>query len=102
MYYGSNDEDKEDRPYRKYYSSIAPMEVIYDVNANTYEFYTYLGGDQYSAPVVYKDPGSLPYGNPEGFFLYLHRDYLGSILAITDEDAEILEERHFTAWGEIA
>jgi len=32
---------------------------------------------------------------------FLHRDYLGSILAITDADKNILEQRHFGAWGEL-
>src|SRR5690606_29770330 len=33
--------------------------------------------------------------------LYLHRDYLGSILMITDKESNILEKRHFDAWGNI-
>ncbi len=36
-----------------------------------------------------------------GGLLYLHRDYQGSILAITDENATILEKRQFDAWGTI-
>ncbi|HLV70507.1 MAG TPA: RHS repeat-associated core domain-containing protein, partial [Xanthomarina sp.] len=96
MYYGSNDVDKENRPYRKYYSSIAPMEIKYDVVNGVYEFFTYLGGDQYTAPVVYKQEGTAA-----GAMLYLHRDYLGSILAITDQDKNVLEKRHFSAWGSL-
>ncbi|MEL6977031.1 MAG: RHS repeat-associated core domain-containing protein, partial [Bacteroidota bacterium] len=30
---------------------------------------------------------------------YLHRDYLGSFLAITDADGDVIEERQFGAWG---
>jgi len=96
MYYGSNDIDKENRPYRKYYSSIAPMEIKQDVANGIYEFFTYLGGDQYTAPVVYKQEGT-----DAGAMLYLHRDYLGSILAITDQDKNVLEKRHFSAWGSL-
>ena len=29
----------------------------------------------------------------------LHKDYLGSVLAISDEEANILEQRSFDAWG---
>jgi hypothetical protein len=31
-------------------------------------------------------------------FVFLHKDYLGSILAITDEAGNKLEQRHFDAW----
>ena len=29
----------------------------------------------------------------------MHKDYLGSVLAITDEAGKIVEQRHFDAWG---
>jgi len=32
---------------------------------------------------------------------YLHRDYLGSILAISDSSGAVVEERQFGAWGEV-
>jgi RHS repeat-associated protein len=35
----------------------------------------------------------------EAKFVFLHKDYLGSILAITDEDGNRLEQRHYDAWG---
>ncbi|RAV28253.1 hypothetical protein [Sinomicrobium soli] len=31
-------------------------------------------------------------------YYYLHRDYLGSILAITTPAGDIKEQRHFDAW----
>jgi hypothetical protein len=34
-------------------------------------------------------------------FVFLHKDYLGSILAITDEAGNKLEQRHFDAWGNL-
>ena len=34
-------------------------------------------------------------------YLYLHRDYQGSILAITDANAAVLEKRLFDAWGSL-
>ena len=34
-------------------------------------------------------------------YKFLHKDYLGSILAITDEDGNIKEQRHFDAWGNL-
>ena len=49
------------------------------------------GGDGYTAPVAKI--------NDE--IHYLHRDYLGSILAISDSSGRVLEERQFGAWGEV-
>ncbi|MFK8308351.1 polymorphic toxin type 23 domain-containing protein, partial [Capnocytophaga cynodegmi] len=34
-------------------------------------------------------------------YLYLHRDYLGSITLITDDNGNAVEKRHFNAWGQI-
>jgi RHS repeat-associated protein len=34
-------------------------------------------------------------------YLYLHRDYQGCILAITDANAVVLEKRQFDAWGSL-
>ena len=34
-------------------------------------------------------------------YLYLHRDYLGSITLITDNTGNAIERRHFDAWGNI-
>ncbi|RVU89880.1 hypothetical protein EH230_14050 [Flavobacterium columnare] len=31
----------------------------------------------------------------------MHKDYLGTILAITDEKGKLVEERHFDAWGNL-
>lgn len=34
-------------------------------------------------------------------YLYLHRDYLGSIVAITNQEGNVVEKRLFDAWGNI-
>jgi len=41
----------------------------------------YIGGDSYSSSVIYHSEQGSATTNQ---YLYLHRDYLGSILAITD------------------
>jgi len=92
MYYGSFD-DKNHRPYRKFYAADDTMEIKRNVANNTVEFITYIGGDAYTAPLVLKSDGITPE------YLYLHRDYQGSILAITDADGKVLEKRLFDAWG---
>jgi len=39
-------------------------------------------------------------GETNGYH-YLHRDYLGSILAITNSSATVLEHHQFGAWGSV-
>src|SRR5690606_15044857 len=61
---------------------------------------TYIGGDAYTAPIVYRSSPSSGGGQGEDY-LYLHRDYLGSILAITNQSKQVLEKYHFGAWGDL-
>jgi len=94
-YYGGLQEDKAERQYHKQYSSIMPVEIIEDKDGNA-KIVTYLIGDGYTAPVAH----IIEEGNaPKDDFYYLHRDYLGSILAITDSNAALIEQRQFGAWG---
>ncbi|WP_343587645.1 FG-GAP-like repeat-containing protein [Flavobacterium sp.] len=97
MYYGGFQTDKLARPLRKYYSNDGSMEVKENRSTNTFEFITYVGGDGYSAPVAVKSDGT---GTAQNY-LYLHRDYQGSIIAVTDANANIVEKRLFDAWGSI-
>ena len=53
----------------------------------------YLGGDAYSALAILISDGET------SKLYYLHRDYLGSIVMLTDENANIAERRHFDPWG---
>lgn len=96
MYYGSIDDDKMIRPYRKYYSSDGSMEITYDINTNQSNFVTYVGGDAYSAPLFIKSDGTTQE------YLYLHRDYQGTIVAITNGLAQVVEKRLFDVWGDIS
>lgn len=94
MYYGGL-EDKLQRPMRKHYSADGTMEIKENITTGAIEFITYIGGDAYSAPIVVKSNGTTQN------YLYLHRDYQGSILAITDDNANVVEKRLFDAWGSI-
>jgi RHS repeat-associated protein len=95
MFYGSLDPDKLQRPLRKYYSASGTMEIKQNLQTGAIEFMTYIGGDGYTAPLVLKSDGVTQE------YLYLHRDYQGSILAITNASAQLLEKRLFDAWGNI-
>lgn len=95
MYYGGMQNLKHQRQYHKSYSADGTMEVTKNNLTNEVEFVTFLGGDAYSAPVVLKSDGTTQN------FLYLHRDYLGSIVAITNQEGNVVEKRLFDAWGEV-
>jgi len=93
MFYGSLDTNVSLRPLRKFYSADGSMEVKHNLTTGAVEFITYIGGDGYTAPVILKSDG-----NTQNF-LYLHRDYQGSVLAITDNGGTVVEKRLFDAWG---
>jgi len=95
MYWGGLQDNKFERQYRKHYSMDGSMEIKYNTLTQETEFVTYIGGDGYSAPVVLKSDGA------SEEYLYLHRDYQGSILAITDQARNVVESRLFDAWGNI-
>ncbi|WP_130733284.1 RHS repeat-associated core domain-containing protein [Flavobacterium sp. J27] len=93
MYYGGLQPLKQDRPYRKYYAADGSMEIKRNIASADVEFVTYIGGDGYNTPVVLKSNGTTQE------YLYLHRDYQGSILGITNANGVVLEKRMFDVWG---
>ncbi|MEC4049000.1 RHS repeat-associated core domain-containing protein [Flavobacterium sp. SUN046] len=104
IYYGRiniNNRIKTAHPYRRYYSANGSVEVntiFTPTNSTTptaIEIVTYIGGDAYSAPIVLK------YDGANYNYYYLHRDYQGSILAITNAVGAVVEKRLFDPWGEI-
>ena len=86
----------------KLYSDDGSTEIIFDNAANTIKIRTFVGGDAYGA-VLYNDKTIDRNTNvvTETKY-YLHRDYLGSILAITDVNGAAVETRHFDAWGNLS
>ncbi|TGD58948.1 RHS repeat-associated core domain-containing protein [Flavobacterium humi] len=95
MYYGGFQTVKTDRPLWKHYSADGSMEVKENKLTGAVEFITYIGDDGYAAPIAVKSDGSTPN------FLYLHRDYQGTIMAITNSSGALVEKRLFDAWGTI-
>ncbi|GAA4273199.1 RHS repeat-associated core domain-containing protein [Aquimarina gracilis] len=97
-WYGGLQEDKLQRRYHKQYSSIIPAEIVHDTQDNSYKMITYIMGDAYSAPMAHiKKTGSQAINE----YHYLHRDYLGSILGISNSAGEIVEQSQFGAWGKV-
>ena len=99
MFYGDTQDDITLRNNQKHYTFSGHMELSYDATTGTTTFVTYIGGDPYTAPAIWRSEhvGS---GATNGYY-YLHRDYLGSIMLITDANGNAKEKRHFDAWGNI-
>jgi YD repeat-containing protein len=76
MFYGDTDSDKLGRPFRKHYSADGSMEITYAKDLGKTTFVTYIGGDAYSSPTIWRSEQSATTSEQ---YLYLHRDYLGSI-----------------------
>jgi RHS repeat-associated protein len=98
MFYGDTQSDILLRKNRKHYSYDGSMEISYDNALNKTIFVTYIGGDAYSSPVIWRSEHSV---TPDHNYYYLHRDYLGSILMISDINGTTKEKRHFDAWGNV-
>jgi len=100
MYYGDEQADKMLRRFRRHYSEDGGMEITNDLQTGKTSFVFYLGGDAYGAHAIWKEQysgGSIQAGN----LYYLHRDHIGSIVMITDDQGGVVEKRQFDAWGNI-
>ena len=94
-YYGNAEVEKAKRPLLKHYSHDGSVEIVCNKTDNSTKFILYLGGDAYSAPAILISDGEAQK------LYYLHRDYLGSIVMLTDEEGNIAERRHFDPWGQV-
>ena len=83
--------------FTKYYSEDGTSEIIRNNQTGQEKHMLYIGGSPYESNIVYlKD-----YNQGTAKYVFLHKDYLGSILAISDEAGNVLEQRHFDAWGNL-
>jgi len=83
----------------KWYSSDFAVEITKENNGRT-QLITYITGNPYSANYIKKEVlngGTLT----ENANYFLHRDNLGSIVAISKTDGAIVEKRFFDAWGNL-
>jgi RHS repeat-associated protein len=93
--YGGNfDSDKKGK-FTKYYSEDGSNEIIVDNTTGLEKHIIYIGGSPYDSNIIYVKN----YVDTTAKYLFLHKDYLGSILAISDENGNSVEQRHFDAWG---
>lgn len=73
----------------KYYAGL--YEVEKDANGNTKEYLYIPTGDGISIVVVKSPSGTQLY--------YIHKDYLGSIVALTNSNGAIVEQMNYDPWG---
>ncbi|WP_284463067.1 RHS repeat-associated core domain-containing protein [Chryseobacterium sp.] len=93
--YGGNFGSDQEGQFTKFYSEDGSFEVIKNNATGQEKHILYIGGTPYESNIVYlKD-----FTQSSGSYRFLHKDYIGSILAISDEAGNKLEQRHFDAWG---
>ncbi|REC48607.1 RHS repeat-associated core domain-containing protein [Chryseobacterium pennipullorum] len=93
--YGGNFNADGDGKFTKYYSGDGSYEVIKDNITGKEKHVIYIGGTPYESNIVYLKN----FTENNGSYRFLHKDYIGSILAISDEAGNKVEQRHFDAWG---
>lgn len=95
MFYGNEAPDYTTSSKVRYYSPKGDIEVDFDKTTSKYIVNMYVDGNPYSSSIIQRKE------NNATAFHYLHRDYLGNILAITNNAGSIVEKRHFDAWGNV-
>lgn len=83
--------------YTKFYSEDGSFEVVKNLFTAQEKHILYIGGNPYESDIVYLKN----FEQSSGSYKFLHKDYLGSILAISDQDGKRLEQRHYDAWGNL-
>ena len=95
MYYGNESTSTTESSKVRYYSPKGDIEVNFDKSTNKYIVNLFADGSPYNSTLLYRKENNV------SSMYYLHRDYLGSILAITNAAGSIVEKRHFDAWGNV-
>ncbi|WP_294275706.1 RHS repeat-associated core domain-containing protein, partial [uncultured Chryseobacterium sp.] len=93
--YGGNFSTDGEGKFTKYYSEDGSYEVVRDNTTGKEKHILYIGGTPYESNIVYLKN----FTESSGSYKFLHKDYIGSILAISDEAGNKLEQRHYDAWG---
>lgn len=95
MSYGGKFENSQNAKFTKYYSEDGSFEIIKNNQTGQEKHLLYISGSPYESNIVYlKD-----FNQSSASFYFLHKDYLGSILAVTNESGFAMEHRHYDAWG---
>ena len=95
--YGGNFGAGNNGKYTKFYSEDGSYEIVSDNTSGQEKHLMYIGGSPYDSNIILLKN----YQESVASYKFLHKDYLGSVLAITDEVGNVLEQRHFDAWGNL-
>lgn len=96
MNYGGNFLAGLQKPtFVKYLNEDGSFEIIRNRATGKEKHIIYVGGTPYTTSVTFIKN----FTETKGSFKFLHKDYLGTILAISDEAGNAVEKRHFDAWG---
>lgn len=95
--YGGNFDTKGQGKFTKFYNEDGSFEVVKDNKTAKEKHILYIGGNPYESNIVYLKG----FDQTVGSYKFLHKDYIGSILAISDEAGNKLEQRHYDAWGSL-
>ncbi|AZA90576.1 Cell wall-associated polypeptide CWBP200 [Chryseobacterium nakagawai] len=79
----------------KFYSEDGSFEVVRDQSTGLEKHILHIEGGPYESNIIYLKN----FGETSGSYKFLHKDYIGSVLAISDEAGNKLEQRHYDAWG---
>lgn len=93
--YGGNFAADQEGKFTKFYSEDGSYEILKDNVTGQEKHLLYIGGTPYESNIVFIKN----YTETTGSYKFLHKDYLGSILAVSDENGDALEQRHYDAWG---
>ncbi len=93
--YGGNFDPYQNGKFTKFYSEDATFEIVKDNTTGKEKHIIYIGGTPYESNIIFLKN----YDESTGSYKFLHKDYLGSILAISDRAGNRLEQRHYDAWG---
>ncbi|CAA7193820.1 RHS repeat-associated core domain-containing protein [Chryseobacterium potabilaquae] len=95
--YGGNFSANGEGKFTKFYSEDGSFEVVKNNVTGKEKHILYIDGTPYESNIVYLKN----FEENSGSYKFLHKDYLGSILAISDEAGNKLEQRHFDASGDL-
>jgi RHS repeat-associated protein len=85
-------QQKPETENSRYYLGKYEKEINHTTNTTT-EYY-YIGGPMGNIAVYIRENGG------DAILYYTLTDHLGSIIAIADEDGDIIEEQRFDPWGQ--
>ncbi|NIF06578.1 type IV secretion protein Rhs [Chryseobacterium sp. Tr-659] len=95
--YGGNFGPEGNGKFTRLYSEEGSFEIVKNNTSGKEKHIIYIGGNPYESNIVYLKN----FDESSGSFKFLHKDYLGSVLAISNEAGTRLEQRHFDAWGNL-